>query len=188
MFKKIAFIGAGCVGKTTLLESYRQKFDGNSKVCFVEEAARIFFTRHPEIKNRFSVETQGMIQTLALHNEKASYISNPSLTICDRSVLDAVAYVRSQGDIDGSNLLYEKVTNWMPTYTTLFLLDPHDIPFESDTVRKENDKSRQKFHKAFLEVLTEKGIPYVLLSGTLDERIRKCNIMIPYAQNCPGKK
>jgi adenylate kinase len=95
--RKIALVGTSGIGKTTVLEYFKHRFAGDSTVVFVEEAARTFFIEHPEIMHRFSEDSQGQVQTLALRNEKLAYLDNPKVIICDRSVIDAVAYVRAQG-------------------------------------------------------------------------------------------
>ena len=93
--------------------------------------------------------------------------------MCDRSVIDAVVYVRSQGDIKGAEELLKRVEFWLPTYHKFLLLNPSDVPYETDDIRQETPEARQKFHDAFLNFFEETGIPYELLSGTKDERIRR---------------
>lgn len=171
--KKIAFVGTSCVGKTTIIDHFKKRFSGNPSVKFVEEAARIFFRQNPQIKDRFSVDAQGQIQTLALKSEEDAHQSGASVILCDRSVIDAVVYVRSQGDTKGGEELLKRVEFWLPTYHKFLLLDPTDIPYETDDIRKEAPETRQKFHDAFLEFFQETRIAYELVNGTEKERIRK---------------
>ena len=141
----------------------------------VEEAAREYFAAHRDVTDRFSVETQGKVQALALAKEQAAHeqakqADRNLVLICDRSVLDAPAYVYSQGDTDGARQLLQRVRLWLPTYTIIFLLDPADVPYEPDSIRDESEATRQLFHAAFLEFFDANGIPYELLSGSPDER------------------
>lgn len=170
---KVAFVGTSCVGKTTLVEEYRKR--GIPGLLITDEAARDYFTRNPTVVDRFSVGVQSEIQALVLRNEQIAYKSGASRIICDRSVLDAVAYVRSQGDIKGSRQLLERIKFWIPTYENLLLLDPADIPYQIDSIRQESEEVRQKFHQVFLELFQEEGISYELLSGTLVQRISRVN-------------
>lgn len=171
--RKIAFVGTSCIGKTTIFEHYKQQFAGSPQVAFVEEAARVFFQDNPDVGDRFSAEIQGRVQALALQNEQSAYSSGARVVFCDRSVIDAVAYVKAHGDRDGSDRLLDNVAFWLPTYNKFLLLDPADVPYATDEVRREDADKRQQFHDAFVSFFAEKEIPYELLSGTLEERIRR---------------
>lgn len=177
---KIAFVGTSSVGKTTLMETYRKRHARNPNVAFVEEAARIYFIRHPSmpIAERFAVVSQGQVQDLALQQERAAHASGARLILCDRSVLDAVAYVRSTGDKEGADRLLRKVEDWIPTYTGLFLLDPVGIEFVNDDVRQEDPETRQRFHDAFVDLFESEGIRYQLLSGTLSQRAERVDHVV----------
>lgn len=140
--RKIALVGACCVGKTTLLDLYKDNLD----VVVVEEAARLFFTANPDIPDRFSVEVQRQIQALAIENEQSATIGNVRAVVCDRSVLDAVVYTWARGDKGGARQLFEKIEFWLPTYHKLLLLDPRDVHYETDNVRQEDEETRQQLH------------------------------------------
>lgn len=172
--RKIAFVGTSCVGKTTLIDTLRN----NPNVAIVEEAARIFFTQNPQIVERFSAHTQGQVQALALKNEQIAHKSGASIIVCDRSVIDAVVYVRSQGDKKGAEELLDRVKFWLPTYNKFLLLDPSDIPYTKDDIRQESEEVRQGFHNAFLEFFKDTDIPYELLSGTIGKRTKRINQII----------
>ncbi len=176
--KKLAFVGSSCVGKTTTLDHFRKSSAGNPNMAFVEEAARIFFTQNPQITERFSADTQGKVQALALKNEQGAHQAGARVILCDRSVIDAVVYVISQGDIKGAEELLKRVEFWLPTYHKFLLLDPADIPYETDDIRQETPETRQKFHDAFLNFFKETGIPYELLSGTEEARIKRVTEII----------
>lgn len=170
---KIAFVGTSCIGKTTLLEDLRMHYDQNQAIVFVEEAARLFFTQNPQITDRFSVDIQGKIQDLALQNERNAYQSRANIILCDRSVIDAVVYVRSQGDKEGAEKLLKRIEFWLPTYRKFILLNPADIPYQTDDVRQETEQTRHKFHEAFIEFFAGKKLPYELVSGNPQERLKR---------------
>lgn len=177
---KLAFVGTSSVGKTTLLEYYRKNYAGIPDVVFVEEAARTYFSRYPSmpVSQRFAEHAQGQVQDLAIEAEQLAHNSGARLIFCDRSVLDAVAYVRSTGDRKGADKLLRKVEGWIPTYTELFLLDPVGIPFANDEVRQEDHDTRQRFHEAFIDLFESEGIVYELLSGTQRSRIQRVDQVI----------
>ncbi|KKQ67109.1 MAG: hypothetical protein US86_C0001G0036 [Candidatus Daviesbacteria bacterium GW2011_GWA2_38_24] len=170
---KVTFVGTSCIGKTTLLDEYRTKFNGNPRVNIVDEAARIYFTQNPGTSNRFGKEAQGSVQALALQQEQAAHESKAEVILCDRSVIDAVVYVKASGDQEGALELLDRVKFWLPTYNKFLLLNPTDVPYQTDEVRQESEQVRQGFHNAYLEFFEESGIPYELLSGTLEQRVER---------------
>lgn len=176
--RKIAFIGTSCIGKTTIVEEYRQRFVGDPHTVVVEEAARAFFTQNPDVVDRFSVNAQERVQALALKSEQNAHDAGAKLILCDRSVIDAVVYTRANGDREGADRLLEKVKFWLPTYHKFLLLDPADVPYQADDVRQEDEQLRQGFHNAFLEFFQESGIPFELLSGTVEQRIVRVDEII----------
>lgn len=174
---KVAFVGTSCIGKTTLLEACRT--DLGDSALFVDEAAREWFTLHPDATDRFGVSAQGDVQALALQKERkaharaASHLGRFSAILCDRSVLDAPVYVHSQGDELGAQELLGRVRTWLPTYSRIFLLDPSDVPYVQDDIRAEDEATRQLFHDAFLGFFQDNELPYELLSGNPDERFNQ---------------
>lgn len=175
---KVAFIGTSSVGKTTLVEEYERRFSGNTKVAIVPEAARRFFTDNPHVTDRFGVDAQGQIQALALQQEQNAHNGGAEVILCDRSVIDAVVYVQAHGDNEGASQLLDRVSFWLPTYNKFLLLDPADVPYETDDIRQEDESVRQRFHDAYLAFFEETGIPYELLSGTLEQRISRVDEII----------
>jgi nicotinamide riboside kinase len=174
---KLALVGAGGIGKTTLLEACRQHFGERTGAAFVSEAARTFFTNNL-VLDRFSAETQGRIQMLAFENERNAHLSGAQLIICDRSVVDAVVYVRAQGDAEGADFLMERMRFWLPTYDKFLLLDPKNVPFRNDAVRAEREVDRQLFHEVFAKFLDESKLPHELLSGALETRLRRLDQIV----------
>jgi nicotinamide riboside kinase len=167
---KIAFVGTSCIGKTALLEVFSQRRAETPTIAIIPEAARDFFLA-TTVEDRFSADTQGRIQALALQREQEAHSNGADIILCDRSVIDAVVYTEAHGDPEGAVALLERVEFWLPTYNSFLLLDPADIPYQTDDVRTESAAKRQEFHEAFLVFFKKTGIPYQLLSGTIDERV-----------------
>jgi nicotinamide riboside kinase len=166
---KIAFVGTSCTGKTALFEHCRRQYGESNSFAFVEEGARAYFRANP-IPARFTVDVQRAIQEVMLDNERKAHSVNPSAIFCDSSIIDQVVYTRAFGDKKGAEELYEGISLWIPTYSKFFMLDPRDVKFENDDVRKESISDRQRVFETFCELLEEKGIPYELLKGTTEER------------------
>lgn len=174
MPKKFALIGTSCTGKTTLIYMLKNAMENKKpkkKIIIAEEAARKYF-EGKNIENRFSFFHQKNIQNLAQEIELKAQ-ENADYVLCDRSVLDAAAYVHATGKKQNTKRLLGRMDAWLKTYTHLFLLDPKDIDYKIDSIRKEHKKTRGKFHQSFLEILSNSHLPWTLISGTTYERIPK---------------
>lgn len=173
--QKYALVGTSCTRKTTFvykLQDALKKIQPSQEIEIVPEAARIYFTEHKTSKP-FSYFHQARIQNLARRQEKKAHSKNPNLILCDRSVLDAVAYVVAMNDERKAEKLLKRIESWLKTYTHFFLLDPLGIPYQVDEVRKEDRQTREKFHQAFLAVFSSCVLPYTLISGPDQKRLKK---------------
>lgn len=172
--KKFALIGTSSVGKTTLMKRLEKTLQKSSrkKIIFVQEAARYYFERK-RVRKPFSFKNQNNIQKLAKKFEKKAHKKNPDIIICDRSVLDAVAYVRTLDKNNEWEKLLETVKDWLKTYDHFFLLDPEGVSYKMDKIRKEEEKIRSDFHKSFVRLLSELNLPHTIISGNKKERLEK---------------
>jgi predicted ATPase len=179
-YRKFAIVGTSCVGKTTLinkLENHLQLNYAEKQIAIVPEAARYYF-ENKNVSKPFSYFHQSRIQNLAMKLEQQIEKNTPDIIVCDRSVLDAIAYIKAQGTQHETEKLIKKVHTWLSTYTHFFLLDPVGIDYKTDSIRKELAKTRNSFHIAFLEVLQNLALPYTLVSGTELERFNKIEKLI----------
>ena len=178
--RKVALVGTSSVGKTSILDSYSRRFANDPNISLVREAARVYFTQNPHIPitERFEFKHQSAIQDLAMQNEKRAHESGARSIVTDRSVTDAPAYVLGHGDKEGSKRLISRVEHWIPTYHTIFLLDPEGVPYVQDEIRQETPEVRLRNHEAFLELFESEKIIYELLSGTLDQRTRRVDEVV----------
>lgn len=172
MVKKIAFEGAICTGKTTIFEHYQRMLSEDSKAAFINEAGREYLQAHPRVDYQASLGVSERIQSLALTKEKAAHKSGATMIICDRSVLSAVVYERANGNKRESDRLLKRVRSWLPSYTSLLLFDPKDIPYTYDEIRRGDGDQRQRYHALFQSIFTELQIPCQIISGTVEERIK----------------
>ncbi len=172
--EKYAFVGAASTGKTTLIEALKEEFYGRGDITFINESGREYFSTNPTPPELvFSVPVQTKLQEIILAKEQAAAETNPSIIFCDRSVLDSPAHLYAFGDKQGAKKLLENVEFWLPTYDLFLLLDPKDVPFEQDEIRRESEETRNMIHQAFLDFFEINNIPFQLLSGTKEERVKK---------------
>lgn len=173
-YKKFALIGTSCVGKTTLLFKLKKKLQNkyyDKKIVTVPEAARQYFESR-KVRKPFSYINQSKIQTLAKKLEKKAERQKPDIILCDRSVVDAIAYIKTMGTPLETEKLRERVKDWLTTYSYFFLLNPNGIRYQTDLVRREDKQIREAFHTSFLRLLRDLTLPYTLISGTEKQRLQ----------------
>ncbi len=162
---KITLSGTSCVGKTMLFEALKVKYKNNSKINFIDEAAREFFVANPMPETeRFLPETQRRIQNFIIQKEKQGFNQNTDLLICDNSIFTSLAFSRVFSDSLDLRLT-EKAMKFAKTYTKIYILDPADVPYKTDSVRQEDRFFRDQVHEALLSILSEYNVEYELLSG-----------------------
>ena len=168
---KIAIVGACGTGKTTIVNELRKVIEASHTSCFIDEVARTYLADNP-CAERGSIIVQGQIQDISFHLERIAHESSCKFIVCDRSVLDPALYLKTSGNIAGSDILLNKAVSWLRTYDHFFLADPDDIVYEYDPVRNESLQFRAAWHNNFLEMFSDLGIGYIPLSGTVSARLR----------------
>lgn len=178
--KKFALIGTSCVGKSTLLPLIQKKLQRTYRgmhIISVPEAARHYFVAR-NARKPFSYFHQNNIQNIAKQFEQNAYKQNPDIIICDRSVLDAVVYVKTADSSEKASRLLDKIISYLATYHHFFLLDPNDVAYIPDKIRKESFQTRSAFHKTFLAMLLMLQLPYTLISGNQVKRLNTIQSII----------
>jgi len=171
--QKLALIGAFGSGKTTLFNALKRRLDRDLRFAFVEEAARAFLQFHSlTLVERNSLDIQRKIQEFIIESERKADDANASIILCDSSVLTTSMYLQGMGARKGSLKLLKTIEYWLPTYDSFLLLDCADVPYTQDAIRQESEEQRQRNHDAYIELFAQKHIPYLLINGTLPERLK----------------
>jgi nicotinamide riboside kinase len=171
---KVALVGPGGIGKSLLIDAIQPSFPEPKQLVTVPEAARDYFLAHRDIPedNRFRLTHQGNIQSLARMREDAAHAQHPEKIITDRAVIDAVVYTKAHGDPEGAKVLWERAKPWVPTYDLFVMPDPEGVPFQQDDVRQEEESVRTRFFDEFVGFFIATGLPFGVLTGALEERIK----------------
>ncbi|MBI2442677.1 MAG: ATP-binding protein [Candidatus Levybacteria bacterium] len=174
---KLAIVGASSTGKTTLLTHLEEKYKGNKHIAFVHESARQFFNEN-QVDNQFDFANQEKILALALLNEKLATETNPKVILTDTSALEVMFYTKVHGDEEGTKRLRERLESYIPTYTKFLLLNPEDVQFENDEVRRESKQIRDTIHSMLVAFYHQEKLPFALISGTILEREKRIRDII----------
>lgn len=164
--RKIAVTGPPCSGKSTVLRDFVETFDGHAVVA--EEQARILLEGVP-VEERSTIEQQyRLVAAIEVEEERAARRGLPVL--CDRSVLDGVAYLRNAGRREEAEALFDHIRFWLPTYERFVVCSPEGIPYEQDGVRTEPPEFRDSLYRHLIETFNDYGIEFDLLTGSREER------------------
>lgn len=179
---KIAAVGASCTGKSSSHTHLEKKYGSDPRIKFVPEAATLYYKKNSHIvgAERYTVANQRKILDLQIVLEQEAEQAGPLVIFSDRAVVDAPAYVYSGGDLAGADLLYEHVKEIIPSYTHILLFDPTGVPYETTAIRTEDEATRWKIHQAFISFFVAKEIPYILVAGTLEDRIAFVESLFPF--------
>lgn len=165
-----AFSGAGCVGKTTLINLLKMHFVKNPEIGFIREACRDYFEANPmSEEQRFSSGVQSAIQHLAIQDLLGSFFYKHAYS--DRSIFDAPAYLYALGHQDWAKVLLQRAAPMLSWYEKIYLLSPEGIEHTNDSIRSESADTRTKLHNGIVEFFDLYEIPYRLLVGTPEQRL-----------------
>ena len=162
---KIAMFGPESSGKTTLSRQLAEHFD----TLWVPEFARDYLIDKLHNFNEVCVPEDLLpiaIGQTRLENEGLN-TANKYL-FCDTNLL--VTKVYSEAYYEFCDPILDKAAK--KHKYDLFFLTNIDLPFEKDELR-DSEENRNKFFHIFHNSLIENNKPYILLSGTKEQRLQK---------------
>jgi NadR type nicotinamide-nucleotide adenylyltransferase len=163
LITKVVLLGAMSTGKSTLAEALAQKF----QTTFVPEYGREYWTQH-QVDRRIDLEA---FEEIAIGHQK---LEEAALQQANRYLfIDTNAMTTYLYALDYHGRAPEKVKQMAlenaQRYDLFFLCDT-DIPYD-DTWDRSGDQKRQVFQKQIIADLHERRIPFILLRGTVAERV-----------------
>ncbi|SMD42386.1 nicotinamide-nucleotide adenylyltransferase, NadR type [Aquiflexum balticum DSM 16537] len=160
---KIVVIGPESTGKSTLSKSLAEYFN-----CpWVPEYARNYLEK---LEGQYTFDDLLEIAKGQIREEETAIKKTENLLICDTDL--HVIKVWSQHK-------FGKVHSWVEQQITdrkydLYLLTDIDIPWENDPQREHPEpKQREYFLEIYRNLVIDSGIPYQVISGSLEERRKK---------------
>lgn len=165
LITKVVFVGAMSTGKSTITEALAKKYD----TTYTSEYGRDYWTEH-QIDRRLSFEAFNEIAKGHIEQEEKALLNANKYLFVDTNAITTYMYAL---DYHGRapELLTQLALENANRYDLFFLCND-DIPYE-DTWDRSGDQKRRVFQKQIIADLHERRIPYIELSGNLEERIKR---------------
>jgi len=161
----IAVIGAECTGKTTLCRALADLRGG----LWVPEYLREFVDasgRAPHAHEQAQVTAEQIAREA--HARRRALDRDQPLLAFDSTPLATALYSQLYFD-DGS--LLDAATRHQRGYGLTLVADI-DLPWEPDGAQRDGPVMRARFHALLLDWLGSTALPFVLLRGSADARMR----------------
>lgn len=158
----VVFVGAESTGKSTLAEYLAREFD----TVFVPEIGRFIWE---EKQGRLTVDDYVDIAVKHRQAEAEALARARRYLFVDTSALTTLLLGYCFGQVvDAPAELLRYADECKHRYAYHFVC-ADDIPYETDPAR-ENEEWRGKIQKLVLQDLEQRGIPYTILTGSVEER------------------
>lgn len=162
---KITIMGSHSTGKTTLAKALAKKLNFRYIHDVVREEA---------VKKGFTINenTPPEVQLWLLLRQWELETTTPEGWVADKSQFDYLVY----GDLILKDEIAKKTMRWFvqrnARYDFVFYL-PIEFPMENDGIRSVDPAFRENIDRLFRNCLDEFGIKYIVLSGSIEERIKQ---------------
>jgi predicted ATPase len=153
---RILFTGSFGTGKTTLLNCFSQY----PFVACISEVERDLLKENPLLER--DPDFQKMVFVEHIYRETQAQLSGKSIVICDRGVIDVIAYSEFFG--------YPIKSEWRDAlnnrYDLVAIFNMDDIPAAMPSIKE----FRNKIDANIREVVDHFGFPKIELSGNVQTR------------------
>lgn len=160
--RRVAVLGAESSGKSTLCEALARHYG----TVWVPEYLREFVDTRARVP--FESDQYPIACTQLAREGEAAALAHRFL-FCDTTPLMTALYSRQYwGRVDPQLARLDERHDYAWTFVTA-----PDSPWEPDGLQRESEEVRQKVHRMLVETLEKRMIPYVLLEGSLEQRMRR---------------
>lgn len=165
--QRVAILGAESSGKSTLAHALALHYN----TVWVPEYLREFVDTHARVPDE---SDQYPIARTQMEREDVASAKASRFLFCDTTPLMTAVYSRWYwGRVDAQLALFERRHDYAFTLVTA-----PDRPWEADGLQRESEAVRQSIHEMVVRVLQERGIPYLLVSGSLQQRMLQVGRLI----------
>lgn len=163
LITNVVFLGAPCSGKTTLAE--RLAMDLFTQ--WMPEYGREYWEKH-QLNRRLSTEQLVEIAEGHIEREDALLEKSNRYLFTDTNAITTATFSRYyHGSLDSR--LADLADRALTRYDLVFVCDI-DIPYD-DTWDRSGEVNRAGFQRQVIGDLNQRKAPFLLLRGTLDERV-----------------
>ncbi|MEK5161072.1 AAA family ATPase [Paenibacillus sp. FSL R5-0527] len=165
LITKVVFVGAMSTGKSTITEALAARHG----TTFASEYGRDYWTEH-QVNRRIGLEAFDEIALGHIEREEQALLRANRYLFVDTNAITTYMFAL---DYHGRapELLTRIALENAQRYDLFFLCDD-DIPYD-DTWDRSGDQKRHVFHKQIIADLKERRIPFIILRGSLEQRMRK---------------
>ncbi len=165
--QRVAILGAESSGKSTLAAALAEKYG----TLWVPEYLREFV----DASGRVPTEgDQFPIALTQMEREDAAARQASHFLFCDTTPLMTAIYSRWYwGRVDAQLAKLESRHDYAFTLVTA-----PDSPWEADGLQRESEQVRQDIHEQVLGMLHDRGIAYLLVGGSLEQRVLQADRLI----------
>lgn len=157
---RVAILGAESSGKSTLADALARHYG----TVWVPEYLREFVDAHGRVPEE---SDQYPIARTQMERENAAAQVATRFLFCDTTPMMTALYSRWYwGRVDAQLSLLERRHEYAFTLVTA-----PDSPWEADGLQRESEEVRQTVHEQVLQMLAEREIPYLLVTGSLPQRM-----------------
>lgn len=159
--KRVCFLGGESTGKSTMARVMAETYSTRHVAEYGRE-------RWEEQQGKLLYTDMLQIAQTQIEWENSAALESQEWLFCDTSPLTTLFYSEAMfGDADAK--LVELANR---SYSMIFLCED-DFPFVQDGTRMD-DAFRKRQQRWYEEQLNGRRIPFIRLSGTLDERVENC--------------
>lgn len=157
---RIAILGAESSGKSTLAAALARHYD----TVWVPEYLREFVDVNARVPQECD---QYPIARTQMEREDAAAAQASRFLFCDTTPMMTALYSRWYwGRVDAQLALLERRHDYAFTLVTA-----PDSPWEADGLQRESEEVRQTIHEQVLQMLGERDIAYLIVTGSLPQRM-----------------
>ena len=162
---KILIVGGPCSGKTTLCKKLSEMYE----TIFIDEILMKYMLDNKLESKDVTLDIIINCIKLQAEEENKSFNKVKKILFCEGTSFSALKTLYSQQLIDIIQMQLKDCNQ-------IFLCD-NNIPYINTKVRPDYDLA-QSCHKAIVDYLKDNNLNYILLSGSLKERIKIVNNVI----------